>query len=112
RSELHGDYRLQRFALGGGSGSTVLQRNMLGIAVSPDDRWLAYVPLARTQKRVGIAFANASEGGLALARLGSDARPGAEPARFRPDLPGMTEFPAFAADGRHLYFAQYLNDTN
>jgi tetratricopeptide (TPR) repeat protein len=110
RSELHGDYRLQRFSLaGGGDGTTVLQRNMLGIAVSPDDRWLAYVPLARTQKEVGIAFANASEGGLALARLD---QPGAEPVRFRPDLPGLTEFPAFAGDGRHLYFAQYLNDTN
>ncbi|HWN70279.1 MAG TPA: hypothetical protein VNM90_21715 [Haliangium sp.] len=110
RSELHGDYRLQRFGLaGGGDGATVLQRNMLGIAVSPDDRWLAYVPLARTQKRVGIAFANASEGGLALARLD---QPDAEPVRFQPDLPGLTEFPAFASDGRHLYFAQYLNDTN
>jgi hypothetical protein len=110
RSELHGDYRLQRFGLSGaGEGATVLQRNMLGIAVSPDERWLAYVPLARTQKQVGIAFANASEGGLALARLD---RPGSEPVRFQPDLPGMTEFPAFAADGRHLYFAQYLNDTN
>jgi hypothetical protein len=110
RSELHGDYRLQRFGLaGGGDGATVLQRNMLGIAVSPDDRWLAYVPLARTQKRVGIAFANASEGGLALARL---EQPGAEPVRFQPDLPGLTEFPAFAVDGKHLYFAQYLNDTN
>ncbi|MDP9134755.1 MAG: hypothetical protein M3N56_08000, partial [Actinomycetota bacterium] len=111
RSELHGDYRLQRFGLagGGGDGNTVLQRNMLGVAVSPDDRWLAYVPLARTQKQVGIAFANASEGGLALARLD---QPGADPVRFRPDLPGLTEFPAFAIDGRHLYFAQYLNDTN
>jgi tetratricopeptide (TPR) repeat protein len=111
RSELHGDYRLQRFGLagGGGDGATVLQRNMLGVAVSPDDRWLAYVPLARTQKQVGIAFANASEGGLALARLD---QPDAEPVRYRPDLPGLTEFPAFALDGKHLYFAQYLNDTN
>jgi cellulose synthase operon protein C len=111
RSELHGDYRLQRFGLagGGGDGATVLQRNMLGVAVSPDDRWLAYVPLARTQKQVGIAFANASEGGLALARLDQT---GAEPVRFQPDLPGLTEFPAFAIDGKHIYFAQYLNDTN
>lgn len=108
RSDLHGDYRLQRYALSGGQGTTVLERNMLGVALSPDDRWLAYVPLARTQRRVGVSFANQSEGGLALQRLGSDARP----ARFVPDLPGMTELPAFSSDGRHLYFAQYLNDTN
>jgi hypothetical protein len=109
RAELHGDYQLQRFDVGGGSGTTVLKRNMLGLAVSPDDRWLAYVPLARTQKQVGISFANTSEEGLAFTRLDS---PDAAPVRFQPDLPGLTEFPAFSADGRWLYFAQYLNDTN
>lgn len=118
RSELHADYQLQRFALdaggtgastGASNGTVVLKRNMLGLAVSPDDRWLAYVPLARTQKQVGISFANTSEQGLAFARLD---RPDAEPIRFQPDLPGLTEFPAFSADGRWLYFAQYLNDTN
>jgi tetratricopeptide (TPR) repeat protein len=113
RSEMHADYQLQRFGLDGGAGASngtlVLKRNMLGLAVSPDDRWLAYVPLARTQKQVGISFANTSEEGLAFARLD---RPDAEPIRFQPDLPGLTEFPAFSADGRWLYFAQYLNDTN
>ncbi|ACY16578.1 hypothetical protein [Haliangium ochraceum] len=111
RGGLHDDYRLRRFSLNGGpkSGELVVERNMLGVAASPRGAWLAYVPLARTVEQVGIAFANASQGGLALLR---PARPQAQPVRFTPERPGLTEFPAFSLDGGYLYFAQYLNDSN
>src|SRR5690606_35537333 len=36
----------------------------------------------------------------------------AREAVFVPDLPGVSGFPAFSHDGRHIYFSQYLNDTN
>jgi hypothetical protein len=55
-----------------------------------------------------VSFSNRTGEGIALQRLGT----GDQPVAFRPDLPGVTGFPAFSSDGRHLYFSQYLNDTN
>ena len=112
RTSLHGNYQLRRFAVDGpkeGEGKLLLERNMLGVAVSRDGRWLAYVPVRKTERRVGVAFANRSGQALMLQRLDQLSK---EPVSFSPDLPGLTGFPAFSADGRYLYFSQYLNDTN
>jgi hypothetical protein len=38
-------------------GAALLDRNMTSPAVSPDGRWLVYVPVARTVQTVGPAFA-------------------------------------------------------
>ncbi len=111
RSGLHADYQLERFDVDGGIGTVVLQRNMLGPALSPDGRWLAYVPLLRTADRVGVSFANRTGEGLRLQRLDGSPKE-AEPVAYDPDLPGTTGFPAFSRDGRFLFFSQYLNDTN
>jgi len=109
RPGLHEDYELRVFDPGGsGSGRVLLRRNLLGASVSPDGKFLAYVPLLRTAEQVGVSFSNRTGEGLALQRLSASNAP----IKFRPDLPGVTGFPAFARDGRHLYFSQYLNDTN
>lgn len=124
RTALHADYELRSYVPSQAAparvdanrirpGSVVLKRNMLGVAASPDGRWLAYVPLARPLDKVGISFVNQSEGGLQLQRMDNKRTPAdSEPIRFVPDLPGITEFPAFSRDSQYLYFAQYLNDTN
>ena len=112
RPSLHGNYELRRFAANarpGATGEVIAQRNMLGAAVSPDGQWLAYLPIERTRQRVGVSFANRSGRGVTMQRLRGHA---AEPVQYVPDLPGLTGSPAFAPDGEHLYFAQYLNDTN
>lgn len=111
RPSLHGNYQLRRFAAdasAGDAGEIIAERNMLGAAVSPDGRWLAYVPIERTRQQVGVAFANRSGRGVTMQRLGT----AAAPVEYIPDLPGLTGSPAFAPDGKHIYFAQYLNDTN
>ncbi|MEM9491918.1 MAG: hypothetical protein AAGC55_22420, partial [Myxococcota bacterium] len=113
RDSLHGNYILRRFPVDGdpSDGQVLLERNMLGAAISPDGRWLAYVPLRPTQSQlgIGVTFASRNSQGLELQRLDDAA---AAPVPFKPDLPGLTGFPVFSTDGRHLYFAQYLNDTN
>lgn len=112
RNAMHDNYQLRRFGVGdsrGAQGDNVLERNMLGVAASPDGRWLAYVPLERTRRDIGISFANKSGRGLVLQPVGGD-ESGA--ITLTPELPGMTGFPAFSRDGRFLYFVQYLNDTN
>ncbi|WP_428265685.1 hypothetical protein [Haliangium sp.] len=112
RTEIHGDYQVRSYDPAGGvsPGDQRLARNMLGMTVSPDSRWIAYVSLQKTSKEVGVSFGNQSAGGLVFERLGNDGA--GKPVPFMPDLPGITEFPAFSTDGRFLYFAQYLNDTN
>ena len=109
RKGLHGDLRLSRVPVGAlkASGSTLVDENLTGPAVSPDGKWLAWLPVRRTSKTVGISFAMEAAGGLKLRRLDG----GKElPLRF--DLPGVTGFAAFSPDSRWLYFTQYLSDTN
>ncbi|MCG8423415.1 MAG: hypothetical protein MJE77_36405 [Proteobacteria bacterium] len=115
RAGLHSNYQLRRFVGNASNSELIVQRNMLGVAVSPDSRWLAYVPIERTRQEVGVSFANRSGQGLMLQRLGGvgGAKVSkAKPVMFTPDLPGLIGFPVFSTDGRYLYFAQYLNDTN
>ncbi len=108
REGLHGDLRLRQLDLAGRPGPVLLERNLIGPALSPAGKWLAYVPLERTAQRVGVAFAGRSGSALAFQRLDRQS----QPVRFRPDLPGAVGYPVFSRDGRFLYFSQYLNDTN
>jgi hypothetical protein len=88
-----------------------LTRNLTGPAVSPDGRWLVFVPVdrdtGRAGGRLGPAFAGQAARRLMVRRLDG----GAETA-VRFDLPGASGQPAFSRDGRWLYFTQYLNDTD
>lgn len=106
RTGLHGDYRLLRVPAGGGPASTLVDRSLSAPALSPDGRWLAYVPTERGATEVGISFAARVGRGIELRRL-SDGRT----VSFLPDLPGASGFPSFSPDGRWIYFTQYLNDT-
>ena len=107
REELHGDHVLLDDAFG--RHPTRKDANVVGFALSPDDRWVAYVPLARTREDVGVSFSNRiSTEGIRIRR----AVPGAEELAYRPDLPGVSAYPSFSPDGTYLYFSQFLNDTN
>ena len=110
RDGIHGDYELRRFDADGGvqRGKTMLKRNLSSPTLSPDGRWLAYVPVVRRSDEVGVSFAMQAGDAIALVRLD---KPGAVQ-KLKFDLPGTSGFPAFSPDGRFLYFSQYLNDTN
>lgn len=87
---------------------TLISQNMINPTVSPDGRWIAFVPVEREAERVGVNFSNRTKTGLILYPIdGASAS-----VSYQPDLPGVTGFPAFSACGRFLYFSQYLNDTN
>ena len=110
RQSVHGDYQVLRFRLDEKSkkGEKILERNLLDPDLSPDGRVLAYVPLEKTQKDVGVSFSNRTGQGLMLEALSG----ASQPVHYKPDLPGVTGSPAFSKDGKYLYFVQYLNDTN
>lgn len=107
REELHGDHVL----LDGAFDRHPERReaNVVGFALSPDDRWVAYVPLSRLRDDVGVSFSNQiSTEGIRVRR----ALPDAEAFSYDPDLPGVSAYPSFSPDGAFLYFSQFLNDTN
>ncbi len=110
RAGVHGDYQVLRFRLDGDSKKPekVLEQNLMDPDLSPDGKVLAFVPLEKTQKEVGVSFSNRTGKGLMLKALAGSAGP----LHYKPDLPGVTGSPAFAKDGEFLYFVQYLNDTN
>lgn len=108
RAGLHGDFVLQRMPIDGGAATPIAARNMVGAALSPDRRWLAYIPVDKAARDVGINFAQRAAVGVGLARL--DGR--AEPLLYVPRLPGVTGSVAFAPRGDFLEFTQFLNDTN
>jgi cellulose synthase operon protein C len=108
RPGLHGDFRLSRLPIDGGPPQLLVARNMVGVAVSPDRRWLAYIPVNKAAQDVGINFAQRAAVGVGLQRLGTDG----EPALYVPRLPGVTGSVAFSPQGDHLEFTQFLNDTN
>jgi hypothetical protein len=108
RRGLHGDFQLLRMPLDGTAPSTLLARNMVGVAVSPDRRWLAYIPVDKAAPDVGITFAQRAAVGVGLQRLGGSAAP----SLYVPPLPGVTGSVAFSPGGDFLEFTQFLNDTN
>ncbi|EGI77158.1 TolB-like translocation protein [Hylemonella gracilis] len=84
-------------------------RNLSSPAVSPDGRWLVYVPVQRSAKPVGPGFAARASARLEALRLD---QPGATPVPLPLDLPGQSGQPAFSRDGRWLYVTQFFTDSN
>jgi hypothetical protein len=110
RDTLAGNLRLVSVDVGRAlSGHTLVERNVLGPAVSPDGRWIIYVPVERYVEAVGTGFAARAAERLEAMRLD---RPGDPPLPLKVDLPGLSGQPAFSVDGKYLYFTQFLNDTN
>ena len=109
RAGLHGDLALRRLDQRGGTKATLVPRNLSTPTLSPDGRFVAYVPLERASAVVGPSFAARATGTIELQPLGD---PPAAPQPLRFGLPGTSAFPAFSLDGRYLYFSQFLNDTN
>ena len=107
RAGLHGDIELRRIGLDGGQGTRLVAGNASGPAVSPDGRWVVTVPVERGSQDVGPSFLSHTAGTLEVAPVA-----GGAPAVLRLDLPGASAMPAFSLDGKWLYFAQFLNDTN
>ena len=87
----------------------LLERNLTSPAISPDGRWLVYVPVERAVKEVGPGFAARAAPHLGALRLN---RPGAAPIPLALNLPGKTGQPVFARDGRSLYVVQFFTDSN
>jgi cellulose synthase operon protein C len=85
----------------------VLEQHMASPAISADGRYLAFVALEPDEDGARGSLRRVSRG-LVIRRLGDEARS----FTFEPMLPGTSSFPAFSPDGQHLYFTQFLNDTN
>lgn len=86
----------------------LLDRNLTNPTVSPDGRWLVYVPVERYVERIGPGFAARAAQRLEAVRLDRQGPP--QPMAL--DLPGWSGQPAFALDGRSLYVTQFFSDTN
>ncbi len=109
RQSIQGDLRVLEVTVGSTiTARPLLDRNLTSPTVSPDGRWLVYVPVARTVASVGPAFAAHAALQLEAVRLGSSAPPSPIPL----ELPGQTGQPVFAKDGRSLYVVQFFTDTN
>src|SRR5579863_2356065 len=109
RASIHGDLALLEVRVGSQlEARPLVNRNLTSPAISPDGRWLAYLPVERRAARVGPAFAAHAAGALEVMRLD---RPG-PPVRLALGLPGQTGQPAFARDGRSLYVVQFFSDDN
>jgi len=111
RQSVEGDLRVLSVSVGGTlAASPLLDRNITSPAISPDGRWLVYVPVARTVQTVGPAFS--AHAGQNLEAVPIAGAAGATPVKLAVDLPGQTGQPAFARDGRSLYLVQFFSDTN
>ncbi|HEY2749376.1 MAG TPA: hypothetical protein VGL86_32380 [Polyangia bacterium] len=110
RDSAEGDLRLVAVAVGKTlSGHTLVQRNLTSPTISPDGRWIVYVPVQRYAERVGPGFAARAAQRLEAMRLD---RPSDPPVALSLELPGLTGQPAFGTDGRYLFVTQFLDDTN
>jgi hypothetical protein len=110
RQSIQGDLRIQEVTTRGAlSARPLLDRNMTSPAVSPDGRWLVYVPVARKVESVGPAFAAHAAETLEAIPLDAVSTP---PVKLAFNLPGQSGQPAFARDGRSLYVVQFFTDTN
>jgi tetratricopeptide (TPR) repeat protein len=110
RASIQGDLHLSRVTVGRElSVSPLLERNLTSPTISPDGRWMVYVPIQRSVQQVGPGFAARAAPHLEALRLD---RPGAAPIPLALDLPGQTGQPVFARDGRFLYVVQFFTDSN
>ena len=108
RHGMHGDLVLERLDLQGRSlGRVVPETGISSPALHPDGHWLAWVPVERASADVGVAFSVRPAARLNLGRVGESGK-----VTLLLPLPGVSGFPAFSPDGRFLYFAQHLSDTN
>jgi cellulose synthase operon protein C len=111
RQSIKGDLRILEVTTGSTlSTRPLLDRNLTSPAVSPDGRWLVYVPVARTVQSVGPAFAAHAAQSLEVLPLA--AAGSTPPSKIVLQLPGQTGQPVFAKDGRSLYVVQFFTDTN
>ena len=109
RASIGGNLRISEVSVGKGlSQRSRFEQNWTSPAVSPDGRWLVYVPLDRVTEHVGPGFAARAAAKLGAVRL--DGRAQAAPLSL--DLPGLSGQPAFSRDGRFLYFVQFFSDSN
>jgi tetratricopeptide (TPR) repeat protein len=110
RATIQGDLRLSRVSVGKALVASPLPaRNLTSPTLSPDGRWLVYVPVERSVKQVGPGFAARAAPHLEALRLD---RAEAVPIPLALDLPGQTGQPVFARDGRSLYVVQFFTDSN
>jgi tetratricopeptide (TPR) repeat protein len=110
RATIQGNLRLSRVTVKRElSASPLLERNLTSPTISPDGRWLVYVPVERSVQQVGPGFAARASPHLEALRLD---RPGAVPIPLALDIPGQTGQPVFALDGRSLYVVQFFTDSN
>lgn len=112
RSSLQGDLRVMQVSVDRRlTARPLLDRNLSNPTVSPDGRWLIYVPVQRYLDRVGPGFAARAATRLEAVRLDGAGLPqAAQPLQI--DLPGRSAQPAFSLDGRSLYFVQFFSDSN
>ncbi len=109
RASLQGHLQLLEVTVGSElAAKALVPGDATSPAVSPDGRWLVYVPVERDVPVVGPGFAAHATPSLALLRLGSSSAP----ATLQINLPGLTAQPTFSRDGRFLYFVQFLADSN
>jgi hypothetical protein len=109
RQSIKGDLQVLDVTVGPNlSARPLFERNLTSPTVSPDGRWLVYVPVERTVASVGPAFAAHAALQLEAVRLGAST----PPVRIAFALPGQTGQPVFARDGRSLYVVQFFTDTN
>lgn len=112
RSSLQGDLRVMQVSVDRRlTARPLLDRNLSNPTVSPDGRWLIYVPVQRYIDRVGPGFAARAATRLEAVRIDGTGLPqAAQPLQI--DLPGRSAQPAFSLDGRSLYFVQFFSDSN
>lgn len=111
RQSIAGELRVLTVTAGAElSARPLVERNLTSPTISPDGRWLVYVPVARTVQAVGPAFAAHAAQTLEAVPLTEASR--APPAKIVVGLPGQTGQPVFARDGRSLYVVQFFIDTN
>lgn len=114
RRTIQGSLQLSKVALDMATATPLgtgplLDRNPLNPTVSPDGRWLVYVPVQRAAEPVGPGFAGRARSQLEVLRLD---RPEATPQALVLDLPGQSGQPMFSPDGRWLYVVQFFTDSN
>ena len=110
RASIEGDFHVLDVNVGSSKPSARLlfARNLTTPAVSPDGKWLLYVPIERTAQHIGPAFASKAGNHMEIARLDG----AGTPLKIDIDLPGQCGQPAFSPDGRFVYFVQFFSDTN